>query len=207
MPAPKTTPRTWACAPAPQLMLRDTPAIALRSARRPPGAQGSAGQLLLQGFSNHEDIGDRLPLPSESTVLFNIGGPYSRGRKERLTSSLLGLETRHIRCPRVTTLALYFGGVHPVMAMEELCVQLGLDGPEGARHAVELPAARLMVHPNPAARPLSVERSDPQAVLQTALILGLCSSTFFDPKRPVIWSTASLQKRLDLYHLGGMYPC
>lgn len=44
-----------------------------------------------------------------------------------------------------------------------------------------------------------------EEILRNALILGLCSKYFYDPDRPVIWTSSSLRRIVNLYDLGGFY--
>ena len=58
---------------------------------------------------------------------------------------------------------------------------------------------------NPAVPPVSVARGDPLEVLRQAFLLGLCTAVQFDPRRPVLWTQASLTRRVELYHTTEFY--
>lgn len=135
----------------------------------------------------------------------NSGGPRSRTRSQELKATVLGTDSGHIRCPRVVSAALVFGDVHPVVAIEQLCARLSIRGAEEARRLVEVPSSRCIVRLNEHAPELNVSAADPYEVLRAAVILGLSTATFFDPARPVIWTAASLQRRVELFEGGGIY--
>jgi hypothetical protein len=42
-------------------------------------------------------------------------------------------------------------------------------------------------------------------VLRQAFLLGLCTSVRFDPARPVLWTQASLTRRLELFDVTEFY--
>ena len=43
------------------------------------------------------------------------------------------------------------------------------------------------------------------SVLEQALLLGLCTAYQYDPARPVLWTRASLTRRVELYEPAGFY--
>jgi hypothetical protein len=53
--------------------------------------------------------------------------------------------------------------------------------------------------------PDRVASLEPEVVLEQALVLGLSTKSLFDPTRPVIWTRASLTRRLNLYEVEGFY--
>jgi hypothetical protein len=69
-----------------------------------------------------------------------------------------------------------------------------------------LPETRLICTPQwePAAR-IAVTESSHRAVLEQALMLGLCTAQLFDPARPVMWTFASLTRTLELFDPAGFY--
>jgi hypothetical protein len=87
----------------------------------------------------------------------------------------------------------------------------GILGSMGLRHPEELKSAfgrglscrvcRTAVVPSP----LDVASADVVDVLRQAFLLGLCSSVLFDPTRPVLWTQASLTRRLELFDMSGFY--
>ncbi|MBI4348106.1 MAG: hypothetical protein HY553_14710 [Elusimicrobia bacterium] len=138
-------------------------------------------------------------------ALFNIGGPRSRMREESIRSSLLGKEDGVIRCPRIIRLGLAFGAEAPLEAMARLLREAHAGDPEELRELVELPSKPLICRPDSKSTPLAVAGAAPRAVLEQALMLGLCSATLYDPRRPVLWTTSSLTRRLELFDPEGFY--
>ena len=135
----------------------------------------------------------------------NSGGPASRTRAERIRCTLLGLKEGPLLCPRVLCLALEFGEQDPVTAMYRLLAQTGFQSPEELRVTFGQGLWPLVCAPNPALQPHDVVTSDPQEVLRTAFLLGLCTAVRFDPERPVMWTRASLTRRLELYEMKEFY--
>ena len=50
-----------------------------------------------------------------------------------------------------------------------------------------------------------VGRDSDEKILQQALLLGLCTAFHYDPARPVLWTRASLTRRVELYEPAGFY--
>lgn len=52
-----------------------------------------------------------------------------------------------------------------------------------------------------------LERATDHAVLRTALVLGLCAETLYDPSpnRPIVWTAAALRRHVELYTVGRYY--
>lgn len=136
----------------------------------------------------------------------NSGGPASRTRRARISSSLLGDGPGRVCCGRVCRLGLDFGPTDPVEWVTGLLRACGAAGPEALRAAFPLPAGRLIAAPQaePAAR-LDARAAPPREVLEQALLLGLCTSDLFDPARPVLWTTRSLTRALELFEPAGFY--
>ncbi|MFH1723332.1 MAG: hypothetical protein ABII00_01800 [Elusimicrobiota bacterium] len=142
----------------------------------------------------------------EPAALFlNSGGPMSRTRVETIRSSLLGGETGAIRCPRVIRLALDFGDGPPVKTIEALLTARGRLSPEELRAEYAIPRKRLICRPDRAPRPLKAVSASQDDVLETALMLGLCTRVLYDPSRPVLWTEASLTRRLEVFDPEGFY--
>jgi hypothetical protein len=127
-----------------------------------------------------------------------------------VSATLLGSRTGHVRCPRVYRLGLHFAPdlepADPVDHLFRLLAAQGYDGPEALRRSFAIPTCRLIAAPltgDPA--PLDVRASSPQEVLEQALLLGLCTRHLYDPARPVLWTTASLERRLELFDPAGFY--
>ncbi len=136
----------------------------------------------------------------------NMGGPMSRTRTERITSTLLGRGDGPIRCPTAMRLGLSFGGSAPLAAMEQLLAAVGLASPEDLRRICHVPDHRLICRPAPPDAPrLPIADADRWAVLAQALMLGLCTAQVYDPSRPVLWTETSLCRGLELHDVGGFY--
>ncbi|HIM02674.1 MAG TPA: hypothetical protein EYG46_16985 [Myxococcales bacterium] len=135
----------------------------------------------------------------------NTGGPRSRSRNLHLHSTILGSDSGPISCPRVRTVALNFGDEDPVARIWRLLEELGYPSPEVARVAyLESARACVCITPDRISR-TTVETARPELVLEKALILGLSTPSLFDPARPVLWTRASLTRRLALYDIRGFY--
>ena len=136
----------------------------------------------------------------------NSGGPMSRTRTEQIRLTLLGRDTDDIDCPLVFRLGLDFGEANPRTVLSKLLEQAGLLTPEDLRGHIELPPAPLLCRPLPESIPrLEVATAEPEEVLRQALLLGLCTAQRFDPERPVIWTSASLGRALELFDPRGFY--
>jgi len=130
-----------------------------------------------------------------------VGGPVSRLRTEPIKSSILGKGDGFVRCPRVIRLGLLFGeGDDPVTVLMNILAEEGYAGPEALRGAFELPGTRLICRTLlPARDLLSVRTAPRRKILKQALMLGLCTNQIFDPGRPVLWTTTSLTRALELF--------
>jgi hypothetical protein len=135
----------------------------------------------------------------------NAGGPSSRARSERIRSTLLGLTKGPIRCPLNLNLALDFARRDPVATAYRLLAQAGFHNPDDLRTPFGETLWPMVCRPNPELQPLEVATADPLAVLRLAFMLGLCTSVRFDPERPVLWTRASLTRRLELYEMKEFY--
>ena len=135
----------------------------------------------------------------------NSGGPRSRSRELHLRATVLGSDSSSISCPKVRTVALNFGGEDPVARIWRLLKELGYPSPEAALE-VHLQSARACVCCSfKGIARTAVETARPELVLEKALVLGLSTTSLFDPARPVIWTRASLTRRLALYDVRGFY--
>ena len=135
----------------------------------------------------------------------NSGGPSSRTRSERIRSTVLGEDDGPIRCPPVLRVAIDFGSLDPLECVSGWSRTVGFADGKEARAAVDLPPSPCNCHADPAPR---AERADSLAAfdgLRLALLLGLCTPWLYDPGRPVLWTRASLTRRLVLYDGAGFY--
>jgi hypothetical protein len=130
----------------------------------------------------------------------------SRTRTERVRTTLLGRAGGQVRCPRAFRLALQFGRLDPVAAMNRLLARHGYASPEELRARFAVPPGRLIATPLPDdTRRLDVREAPPDDVLEQALLLGLCTQHLYDPARPVLWTKASLRRGLELFDPAGFY--
>ena len=140
-----------------------------------------------------------------SGYLANSGGPMSRTRSERIIASVLGPGDGPIRCPRHLSLALDFGATDPVTTISQILRRAGFRRVESLRRHFGADLAPMVAFVNPRLPPLPVERAEPFEVLRQAFLLGLCTAVQFDPGRPVMWTRASLTRRLELFETTEFY--
>jgi hypothetical protein len=138
-------------------------------------------------------------------VKCNTGGPMSRARLFSLKSSVLGSNSGPISCPKLRTVALDFGREDPVPFVRRLLDRLGYASPEAAKAALLPRTERCICCPLSATYRTRVRNTRPETVLEKALVLGLSTPSVFDPARPVVWTRASLTRRLALYDFRGFY--
>ena len=155
---------------------------------------------------------NRLILPStgfrkevHKKCLFNMGGPQSRARKEKIYSSVLGNATGPVRCPLMISLGLDFGKHNPIQWMERIIQEEGVNSPEELRSRFLSISTMCVCHISLHPVPLQVEIAENSQVLRQALLLGLCTATFYDPSRPIIWTNASLTRCVDLFNILEFY--
>ena len=140
------------------------------------------------------------------TPLANMGGPRSRARKEQVKASLLGKVVGKVKLPHLRTIGFAINeGRDPVTAAYDALARLGYRSPEDLRSVFYLPAGPRLVAPSLRIPELSLESLTDEALLAEALILGLCTKTMYDPRRPVVWTRASLSRRLEMFQTGGFY--
>ena len=142
---------------------------------------------------------------AEHATLFNSGGPRSRTRIERLRSTVLGNGDGCIRSPRVRRLGLEFGDADPVETAWGLLEAAGFTDPEALRHVYALPDQALICRANALHPPRPVTSRPARKVLEEALWLGLCTAWMLDPSRPVVWTRASLTRRIEVFTAEGFY--
>jgi len=135
----------------------------------------------------------------------NAGGPMSRGRSERIAATLLGNDEGHVRCPRVIRVGLDFGRRSPLLYVRELLKACGFSDEQEARLALALPLEPCVCRPSPAPAPAPVTALLASDALYQALVLGLCTAWCYDPRRPVLWTRASLTRQLELFDGRGFY--
>jgi len=141
-----------------------------------------------------------------AAVWANSGGPASRRRTERVQASLLRTSSGPVQMPRVIRAGLRFGDREPIDAVLEALARAGLDDAELLRSRYAAPPTPLLVRvvPNAAWR-IPVEGASDDAVLEQALLLGLCTAFQYDPARPVLWTRASLTRCVEMHDAAGFY--
>jgi hypothetical protein len=139
-------------------------------------------------------------------VYANSGGPMSRQRTEHVVASVLRNDGARFRLPRVIRAGLHFGGRDPLQAVLEVLARVGLDDAEALRERFAAPSEPLLARIVPDARfGVHVATSSDESILRQALLLGLCTAFQYDPSRPVLWTRASLTRRVELYSPGEFY--
>jgi hypothetical protein len=132
------------------------------------------------------------------------GGPPSRQRRERITSSLLGKDDGEIRCPPVIRVGFVIGQRDdPFAVLQELLIDEGFASLEDLKSSIPIPGRRYICQP--CTQPQCRLDAAPKEVLRHALILGLCTAQLFDPARPVIWTRSSLSRAVELFDPVGFY--
>ena len=136
----------------------------------------------------------------------NTGGPASRRRTEHVLASVLRDEQSRIRMPQVLRAGIQFGDRDPLDTVLAALARVGLDDAELLRSRHPSPGSPLLVRVVPNAR-WGVRAADgnDDSLLEQALLLGLCTAWQFDPSRPVLWTRASLTRRVELYDPAGFY--
>ena len=135
----------------------------------------------------------------------NSGAPMSRARSERISLTVLGIDEGAVPCPRLLRVGLDFGRRSPLKYVRELLEACGYSDEQEARHALVLPQEPCVCRPNPAPRPTPVASLLASDALYQALVLGLCTAWCYDPRRPVLWTCASLTRQLELFDGRGFY--
>jgi len=139
-------------------------------------------------------------------IYANTGGPMSRVREERVSSTLLGKDDGYIRCPQVIRLGLHFDGGDPVDTINRIIDEEGFNSPGEIFDDVQPPLGRLICRPlNSNFRRLRVMTGSRPRVLRQALMLGLCTAHIYDSCRPVLWTHTSLLRALELFDPRGFY--
>jgi hypothetical protein len=143
--------------------------------------------------------------PGGREYLANMGGPCSRTRSERLSSTVLGDNPGPIRCPRVLRVGIDYGRQSPVLCAQRWLRAAGFADEEEARSALSLPPGPCICRIDPTFRRDVAATLTPLDGLRLALVLGLCTPYLYQPQRPVLWTEASLTRRLVLYDGEGFY--
>jgi hypothetical protein len=134
-----------------------------------------------------------------------MGGPRSRTRSECIRSTVLGEDDGPIRCPQVLRVAIDFRSQTPMECVRTWLESAGFEDEEEARTVASLPTFPCICRVDPTIKPAVARDLTAVEGLQLALVLGLCTPYLYDPQRPVMWTQASLTRRLVLYDGGGFY--
>ncbi len=153
------------------------------------------------------DIALPFPMRRETGSLWkNMGGPRSRTRSETIRSSLLGARPGAIRCPMIRQLGIELEeGTDPVAEAYGALARLGFTSPEELRTHYKVPERPCVVAPSLRLPLLEWRQTSDEILLNEALLLGLCTKVAYDPRRPVLWTRASLTRQLELFQTGGFY--
>ena len=170
--------------------------IAIESYRTREGI-GATGRIASAGFQT--------TLWGDETFECNSGSPRGRSRTLALQSTILGDGVDHISCPRVRSVALDFGEVDPVAYVRDRLLGLGYGSPASALRSLLPILQGCVCCVSNEIEPAPVDSLEPEVLLEQALVLGLSTKSHFDPFRPVIWTRASLTRRLNLYEIEGFY--
>ncbi len=118
---------------------------------------------------------------------------------------MLGHDEGAVRCPRVLRVGLDFGRRSPLNCVRDLLTACGFADEREAREALALPDEPRICRPDPAPSPAPVGSLLAIDALYQALVLGLCTAWCYDPRRPVLWTRASLTRQLELFDGRGFY--
>lgn len=129
---------------------------------------------------------------------------------QRLAGSLLGKPGGEggAKLSMALAFALKFEeGEDPVEVTRGILARAGFASPEDLRDVVRPPRECMVCVPSRNVAPTARYGGEGADIpfLSAALVLGLCTATFYDPARPVLWTTASLTRRVRLFTLGGFY--
>ena len=129
-------------------------------------------------------------------------------RKERIRTTLLGTDDGAIRCPRIVRVGLAFEVRDPVEVVSEILYEEGYGSPEDLRSVLAIPDHALIARPwSGSASMVDPNYGKRRDVLWNALVLGLCTAQVYDPARPVLWTQASITRRLELFDPRGAWMC
>jgi len=144
---------------------------------------------------------------SGSVHYANAGAPMTRQQPMRLTASIYSdAAMEPIRMPCIIRAGLRYASQDPLSCVLDCLARIGLDDPEQLRARWTLPAASLIcrVVPNASWAAEASALTD-EKVLEQALVLGLCTQWQYDPRRPVLWTSASLTRCVELHDPARFY--
>lgn len=135
----------------------------------------------------------------------NTGGPSSRSRSELVRATVLGDDEGPIKCPRVLRVSMTYGHRSPLTWVAQWMKACGYTDEHDALTRVRLPPRPCLCQPDRSPVPVEAAALRADEGLFLALVLGLCTSTYYDPSRPLLWTRTSLTRSLVLYDGGGFY--
>ena len=141
-------------------------------------------------------------------AVFNIGGPMSRTRIQKVSSSILGDRNRTIHWPRLFKIGIAFpDNRSPREYMEDFMERHKFTTPDECRKRIVLPSGTYFCRTVQCDEGSKIDTlsAHPDEVLRAALILGLCNSNNFNVDRPVIWTDGRLARTVELYEIGSFY--
>ena len=180
-------------------------------ARRPGGAR--EGTQPVRGLVAQTSRGSRVHdrrcrslshVPEVPPFLCNVGGPMARTRTERIFSSLLDRGEPGHPLAECHSAGARFRPGRPAGCRLPASADRRHRKPRSAARLLRDPGRRAAV-PGAPAWPIDARTSEPALVLRQALMLGLCTRVLFDPARPVLWTHASLTRRVELYAIENFY--
>lgn len=141
------------------------------------------------------------------------GPHYMNSRGPYLEESLIDRENSPCRVDRIASVAMEFdftmmdaaqGDV--VTVLHHFLADHGIRSPEQARALVDIPATPCPVVLDKRVPTLRVSpTTDPADVVRAAVLLGLSTISRYDPNRPVVWTTASLNRSIILVDTSRFY--
>lgn len=134
-------------------------------------------------------------------------GHIARREKIKINSSIFSKQSAIIRPKLILSVELSFSPRQdPFKLIYNLLIKSGFKSPEELKSRYPIPKTPLMCREiSSSAKPFCVSRKDIDSILKAALLLGLCSKYQYSPSRAVIWTAASLNRRIELYKPGGFY--
>jgi hypothetical protein len=141
--------------------------------------------------------------------LLNMGSPMTRHHEESISGSLYGKPGGHddgsakLACS--LTIGLRFEpDDDPLEIVRDLMKSEGYSSQEDLKQNFSIPTISMLCVVTKLPKVIQITPKQ-NKFLFNALILGLCTSTHYDPTRPVIWTRTSLTRQLKLFTLGGFY--
>ena len=141
--------------------------------------------------------------------LMNMGSPMTRRHEENISGTLYGEPGGNNGGSAKLSCSLSIGlrfapGDDPLEVLREHMKSAGLFSQEELKQVFSIPTNSMLCVVTELPRQIQITPRQ-KNFLWSALILGLCTATHYDPTRPVIWTRTSLNRHLKLFTLGGFY--